>query len=720
VGIVAQAAALSRRLGGRGPGVTPQGSGAYPVTFPTTLLRIRVELLLGGVWTDITSYVQYDPGVTITRGRTASQRKARIAQCAFKLTNETRVFSPRNVTGPYFGMLRQNTPVRVYVNPGSGDSLRFSGRVPSWEPVLRGHPNARSVSITAYGRRNQSERGEESLASAQYRYLSTSGALQYRPMEGTGENTVTGPAGSGNLPDLSGGGVWSDFPGGASNASWRIEVDAKFGLDAGTADFAPIIRWNTGGTVGEWKLSADVVQAQLTYTVQATGAQTILDTGLDVYDGIWHHWQVDATQNGGNIDLVIRADGVSVYSTSLAHTLGSVGFWLVQDDDPAAAAERMPAVGHVVVYGPIPSTTSAYDAFTGWAGETPAERFARLCAEEGTPYTVRELVADGELMGPQGRTTLTTLLDECEATSEGVIDETFGNELRLSSRTALWNQPVALALDYTATPSQIQAPLTPAEDSALTRNRWTINRDGSDDPAAVAERTSGPLNINDPEDDPYGIGPVKDAATLSLYTVAQAAQHAAYRVARDTIDEPRYPSVRINLANAPTLITQWLACDVGSRVTIANPPSDLGVDAPDTIIGGYTEFFNQVSWALDLFLDSGSIHRQPLYGDLLSTSPTSARYDCNGSTLATALAAVGGAGTVDVAITDTCVWAHDTGDYDIMIDAEAITVTAIGVVSGTYPTRTQTLTVTRSANGVTAAHAVGAEIHVRYRGRYAL
>jgi hypothetical protein len=121
-----------------------------------------------------------------------------------------------------------------------------------------------------------------------------------------------------------------------------------------------------------------------------------------------------------------------------------------------------------------------------------------------------------------------------------------------------------------------------------------------------------------------------------------------------------------------------------------------------------------------LFLDSGSIHRQPLYGDLLSTSPTSARYDCNGSTLATALAAVGGAGTVDVAITDTCVWAHDTGDYDIMIDAEAITVTAIGAVSGTYPTRTQTLTVTRSANGVTAAHAVGAEIHVRYRGRYAL
>jgi hypothetical protein len=323
--IASYVAALSRRLGSRGPSVTSSGGGVYPVTFPTTLLRIRVELLLGGTWTDISSYVQYEAGISIERGRDASQRRARISQCSFQLRNDSRRFSPRNVTGPYFGMLRQNTPVRVYVNPGSGDSLRFSGRVPSWEPVLRGHPNDRPVSVTAYGRRNQSETGEESLASAQYRYLSTSGALQYRPMEGTGEGMVTGPAGSGDLPDLATGGVWSDFPGGASNASWRIEVDAKFGLDAGTADFAPIIRWNTGGTIGEWKLSADVVQAQLTYTVQATGAQTILDTGLDVYDGIWHHWQVDATQNGGNIDLVIRADGVSVYSTSLAQTLGSSG-----------------------------------------------------------------------------------------------------------------------------------------------------------------------------------------------------------------------------------------------------------------------------------------------------------------------------------------------------------------------------------------------------------
>jgi hypothetical protein len=706
---------------GRLPGPVTRAGGAFPVTFPTSILRIRVELLLGGVWVDISPYVLRRTAVTITRGRASSSWRSRVARCTFTLKNETKIFSPKNVTGPYFGLLRRNTPVRVWVDPGSGDSLRFTGRIPTWRPAIKGAPNAREVSITAYGRRNQLEIGEDVLESAQYRYISSTAYLQYRPMEGTGEGTTTGPAGSGDLPDLSNGGVWSDFPGAAPATSWRIEVDAKFGLDKGTADFAPIIRWNTGGSIGEWKLSADVVQAQLTYTVQATGAQTILDTGLDVYDGVWHHWQVDATQNGANIDIVIRADGVSVYSTSIAHTLGSVGFWLVQDDDPAAGASRMPAVGHVVVYGPIPSSSSSYDAFTGWAGETPAERFARLCTENGIPYTVRELTPDGEFMGPQRRTTLTELLDECEQTSEGLIDEDFGNNLRLTSRTGLWNQAIALALNYTALPSQIVGELAPSDDNELTRNWWSISRDGSDDPAAVAKLLTGPLNINDPEDDPLGIAPVKDAETLSLYSAAQAAQHASYRVARDTVDKPRFPSVKVNLANAPGLIPQWLTCDVGSRTTIANPPADVGVDAPDTIIGGYIEQFDQTSWAVDLFLDDGTIYRQAQYGAALVLDPaTAARYDCKGSTLATALASATGAGTVDVAITDTCAWAHDTGDYDIMIDAEAITVTAVGAVTGTYPARTQTLTVVRAANGVQAAHAVGAEIHVRNQGRYAL
>lgn len=719
--IAAFVAALRRF--GRLPGPVPQGGGIGPVTFPTVLLRLRVELLLGGVWIDISRYVLYEAGIKIQRGRQPSSYRARFAQCTMTLRNDDRRFSPRNAGGEYFGLLRQHTPIRVWLNPGSGDSLRFTGRVPTWAPQIRGHPNDRSLSITAYGRRNQLEIGDEPVESAQYRYLSTAAnVLQYRPMEGDGEGTVTGPAGSGSLPDLAQGGVYSDYPGGGSNASWRVEVDAKFGLDKGTADFASIIRWNTGGSIGEWRLSADVLQAQLTYTVQATGAQTILDTGLDVYDGLWHHWQVDATQNGANIDIVIRADGVSVYSTSIAHTLGSVGFWLVQDDDPAAGAERMPAVGHVTIYGPIPSSTSAYDAFTGWAGETPAERFARLCTQAGVPYTVRELMTDGELMGPQGREALSALLDACEATAEGMIDEDFANDLRLTSRTALWNQALALTLDYTAMPSHIQPPLAPSDDNELTRNRWTINRSGSDDPAAVAQLESGPLNINEPEDDPLGIGPAKDQATLSLYTAAQAAQHAAYRVARDTIDEPRFPSVRFNLGNAPGLIPQWLACDIGSRVVIDNPPSDLGVDNPDTILGGYTEDFDQASWSIDAFLDAGAIHRQPQYGDAVGTldPATAARYDCNGSTLATALASATGAGTVDVAITDTCAWAHDTGDYDIMIGAEAITVTAVGAVGGTYPARTQTLTVTRAANGVQAAHAAGVEVHVRNHGRYSL
>ncbi len=45
---------------------------------------------------------------------------------------------------------------------------------------------------------------------------------------------------------------------------------------------------------------------------------------------------------------------------------------------------------------------------------------------------------------------------------------------------------------------------------------------------------------------------------------------------------------------------------------------------------------------------------------------------------------------------------------------------AVGAVTGTYPLRSQTLTVVRAANGVQAAHGADAEVHVRNNGRYAL
>lgn len=689
---------------------TAMGSSS-PVTFPSAPLRIRVELLLGSLgWTDVSARVLYQQGVTITRGLRPEQRKTSVAQCSLTFRNNDQQLSPRNVNGLWYGKFRKNTPIKVWFNPGSGDSLRFTGKVPSWAPAARGHPSDRSFSITAYGRRNSLQQGEEPLQSAQYRYLNGTTHLHYRSLESTGSGYVDGAPGSGQVPDLAQGGVFSDYPAAGPATSWRVEIDARFPLDKGAVTSGAAIRWNTDGTYGEWRIGADSTQGVFSYTAQATGAQTTTGTGVDVYDGVWHHWQVDATQNGANVDLVVRIDNTAVITTSIAATLGKIGFWLAQDDSPASGADRMPAIGHVIVYGPIPSTSSSYSAFRGWSGETPTARWARLLGEEGIPYAVNELVVDDQLMGPQGRLTLSALLDECEATAEGLIDETFADALRLSSRSAWWNQALALTLAYGATPSQIQPPMTPTDTTALTINDWTITRDGG--AAAHAQQLYGPLNINDPEDDAQGVGPLKDSATLSLNTDDLAAQHAAYRVARDTIDEPWMPDTRFNLAAAPTLIPGWLACDIGSRTLLVDPPADAGPGDLDQILWGYVEYADQANWNITAYFGPGSIYQQAVYNGPLP------RYDCAGTTLAEDLDTTETG--IDVAITDTCAWAHDDGDYEVVIDGETVTVTAVSAVGGSYPARTQTLTVTRSTNGVVATHNTGTAVHVLHTARYAL
>lgn len=86
------------------------------MTFPLTPLAIKVELLLSGVWTDITSKVyQRDGGLSITRGRRSEGSTADPSSCTILFNNRDGRFSPRNPNGIYYGTIGRNTRVRVSV-----------------------------------------------------------------------------------------------------------------------------------------------------------------------------------------------------------------------------------------------------------------------------------------------------------------------------------------------------------------------------------------------------------------------------------------------------------------------------------------------------------------------------------------------------------------------------------------------------------------------------
>lgn len=93
------------------------------MTFPTTPLDVTVELqgiVTAGVWTDITDYVYTrDGGIQIQRGRQDEGSSLQPGAARFSLNNRDGRFSPRNPTGPYYGKIGRNIPMRISTRLGT-------------------------------------------------------------------------------------------------------------------------------------------------------------------------------------------------------------------------------------------------------------------------------------------------------------------------------------------------------------------------------------------------------------------------------------------------------------------------------------------------------------------------------------------------------------------------------------------------------------------------
>ncbi|MFE7754327.1 hypothetical protein [Streptomyces sp. NPDC057429] len=75
----------------------------------------RVEMQINGVWTDVSSDVYFDTGVTHNRGRSGEGAKVDPAVVMARLKSPNGKYSSRNPLSPYYGQLGRNTPIRVSV-----------------------------------------------------------------------------------------------------------------------------------------------------------------------------------------------------------------------------------------------------------------------------------------------------------------------------------------------------------------------------------------------------------------------------------------------------------------------------------------------------------------------------------------------------------------------------------------------------------------------------
>lgn len=531
-----------------------------------------------------------------------------------------------------------NTSLAVSFDLYQVADIRFHGEVSSWKPdrTLDFNPATGRgdawTEIEAAGVLRRGSQGADPLASPLRRAILATNPSGYWPLEDSdgalsAQSAVSGVAdmqpfgysrftapGSGapvpaaNLPEFgSGGGIPGSAPvvdlanGGvlqatlpfATFAGWRLEWVARFPRDKPAA-VVPL-RWESDGDWGVWDFQVDASGIFSTFYVSdPLGASSgSASASLNLFDGLPHHFQIEAFDVGSTADVRIYVDDVSVAiyrSGGLAPvgTSGSINRVIVNPLEITAgdaAVESMPVLGHVAVWNPSEGLTTSAVAMTGHLGETAGARFLRLCAEEGVPATVIGDVAATQPMGPQ-RTgvDLAGQLAEIERTEGGILYEPRdGLGVVLRSLRDLYNQPAALTVDWQA--KQVAPPFAPAIDDQGTRNDVTAKSTTGAEARAVLE--DGPMSVQPPRDG--GVGRYGTQLEVNPASDRTLRNHAGWALHKGTVDETRFPRVTVDLVAAPTLATAAAGVDVGDRILVTGLPEDMGDSDADLIVYGYTE-----------------------------------------------------------------------------------------------------------------------------------
>ncbi|HZN70557.1 MAG TPA: hypothetical protein VFC00_02570 [Micromonosporaceae bacterium] len=559
------------------------------------------------------------------------------------------------------------------------------------------------MTIEAAGVLRRLGQGARPLKSPLRRAILASSPVVYWSLEDAAGSTQGASSVSGIAPLIVSGTVTFassdvDIPGsaGALDASGGGRLDAALPTFAFTIDFGWgldfIASYKTATPGGEGVLvSLETTGATYTFTLSTT----------DLTVGEPHHVAYWFYQSGaGGVDLSIDTyyDGTFFDTETFAST-ALPSPTAVHINPNSLTDDTLPVIAHLSMHDVSADLAlDAAAALSGYAGETAADRLARLCAEEGLSFVLVGDAADTAAMGPQQIDTLVNLIQHAVDADQGMLYEPrqiLG--LAYRTRTSLYNQ-VAAILDYSA--AHLSGELAPIDDDQLLLNDVEARRiDGS---SARYTVDTGPLSTQDPPD---GVGTYDESLEYDVYADNQLLDIASERAHIGTWDEARYPTVSVNLARAPfradaSLLNGVVGLDIGDYLAVDNPPAWLPPNLIELLLQGYTEHLTAFEWRLTsnntpygpyrvFRIEGGTLGVLGLAGQTLD-----GEHAANDGTLSVATAA-----GYPLLATSLTVFA------DIMIAGERMTVQ--GVVGASSP---QIVTVTRAVNGVSKVLPAGSEV----------
>ncbi len=483
--------------------------------------------------------------------------------------------------------------------------------------------------------------------------------------------------------------------GGLSSATGTSGYSVRFLLriDAtGTTDGAVVARFVTdwdphqldviyntanGGTLKITAYNSDGTAIGTTSTAKPSNGVTDNDVMVNVY----------VSPSGADVEFGIFVyqvsdwDSGSAFSTKTTATTGKFTNFSFGTD---LNLDQV-TVGHISIHNLDDVTVSYQEAYQAHIGERAGRRFERICDEESIRFQRWGSLDNTMEMGPQNVSDVMTIFTECQDADGGLIYEPrdfFG--LGYRTRGSLYNQPAVLTLDYVS--NEIDSGPEPTDDDRYTMNDATVQRLRGSSPRY--QKTTGTLNVNEPGTLAGAVGRYAKTFTLNLNADVDAAQSAGWLVHLRTVDEQRWPSLAVNLANSriaadTTLVAQATRIDIGERLTLTNMPIWIPQQTVDQLVFGYTETLGQFERELRFDCAPASPWQVGVLDDAAL-----GKLDTEGTELAFAMTSSDTSAYLYT--TSGPVWTTDAGEYSFGLKVSGEEMTATAGTSGASDAFTST------------------------------
>lgn len=609
------------------------------------MARTKVEVALGDVdygldpdqydWTDWTDAVEREQiGVTTFRGYRGGSAEPSATEIRFRGKNADRRWSIWSAANPYYGEFRKRTPVRVSRDYGAAVT-RATAYVKTVTLGNEAGGAHKWADVEAVGRLDFEESQEETQSVLYQQLADNPHVVGYWPGEDESgsPNVASAIASQRNAGTLVGGiALAADSEILGSKSLWQI-TDADGALRVGVTPYRRSypeewavllvvkipeepagtqaffgINCETGAVIKRWILQI-VPGAPAALQIQAlndAGANVLTGTTtvslIDENDA--EPWgrtiglRVCAKQNGADVDWSVHHYVTHTVSNPGSGATGTVAAHALAPISGMSAGTSAGVVGWTFGHWTIMDSVSASEAiyFNGYNGEDLALSAFTVAINADWPPHFTGSTITTSTGGPLGTDSAASKLKKIMRSEGGLLYETAGGLIRPMMRAELTSQTVDLTTNYN---DGKLFSLVAIEDSLLAANRIAATSDVGGSATADAPAPY----------DPASVGWVNEAPLDTvLQDVVQLGRAAQFEAAQQSDADYRYAMSFEFDGPASSLRSTYLAdVDVGSRVQVTNPPTDVTLDTIDQQVMGITEQMTEQSYFVTLNTRSANV-----------------------------------------------------------------------------------------------------------------